>query len=184
MDLEEFKKFRAQAYIDQKNAFLPIIKDLHDRGEWEQFSIQVQCVYEVMPEAFKDYYADMPAEYRRDFVVGCYSHHGDSLPECRKALRKLPKNGKNELPEEYRDKPFITVYRAGEEPIEKAKYRISWTLDPDTARFFFSKWRGRHAAAIYKAKIRPEDVTAYSNEREEYEVMQYGKVYDVELYEV
>ena len=74
----------------------------------------------------------------------------------------------------------ITVYRAGEEPIEKAKYRISWTTDINTALFFLNDYIERHAAHLYTGKIKPGKIIAYTNDRDESEVLQYGSVYDIQ----
>lgn len=179
----EFIDYKKEAYNRQRNHFLPIIQQLAKEGKWQEFCDRVIAVYEVMPDAFNLYYEDIPKELRRDFVLTCYSDHGDSIPACRKAVRGLERNGINELPTEYANQDYITVYRAGEEPIEKANYRLSWTLSEDVARFFYDTYKHRHANAIYKAKIRPCDVIAYMNDRDEQEVLQYRKVYDIEVVE-
>ena len=183
MDNHNIKELAKQIRHERRERIeflFPYLVQSVNEGDWERFCTIATLNHEVMPLAFK-FYHKMPEEYRRDFVISCYSHHGDRLPACRQALRELPKNGKHELPEEYRDLPFITVYRAGEEDISKAKYRLSWTLDLDTAVFFMDTWCGKHAQAIYKAKIKPEDVIAYTNGRNEHEVLQYRKVYDIEV---
>lgn len=180
INLQQFLEMQKQAYANQKKVFLPVIDELAKAGKWEEFCDRVEVVYEVMPEAFTYYYKDMPEEYRRNFVIECYMNHGDSLEECRKALVQLPKNGVNELPQEYREQPYIIIYRAGEEDIDETQYKISWTLDIKVAEFFMYTWRSRHANAIYKAKIKPDDVIAFTNERQEQEVMQFRGVYDIE----
>ena len=164
----------------QRVKFLPKVAEAALDGDWEEFSSRVHMVKETMADAFYYFYEDMPAEYRRDFVVGCYANHGDSLDLCRQALIELPCRGLEELPEEYRDQDQITVYRAGEEPLYQAAGRISWTLDLDRARWFRDEYIWKHAKHLYQAHIRPCDVIAYSNDREESEVMQYQSVYDVE----
>lgn len=75
----------------------------------------------------------------------------------------------------------ITVYRSGEEEIEEAPECCSWTLSKDVADFFMYKYRNRHANYIYKAKLATKDVIAYTNEREEFEVIQFCSVYDIEI---
>lgn len=180
INLEQFIAMQRQAHENQKRVFLPVIDELARAGKWQEFCTQVQAVYEVMPVAFTQYYEDMPIEYRRDFVVGCYMNHGDSIEECRQALIQLPRNGLNELPRECKEQPYIIVYRAGEEDINQAKDRISWTLDVKTAEFFMNTWRSRHANAMYKAKIKPCDVIAFTDERKEQEVLQFRGVYDIE----
>lgn len=164
----------------QRVRFMPIVAEAALAGDWEEFSSRVHMIKETMADAFYYFYEDMPAEYRRDFVVGCYDSHGDSLDLCRQALVELPCRGLEELPEEYRDQDQITVYRAGEEPLDQAAGRISWTLDLDRARWFRDEYIWKHAKHLYQAHIRPCDVIAYSNDREESEVMQYQSVYDVE----
>ena len=175
-----FHKYRQIAYLAQKMRFLPVIAELALSGEWESFSKQAQAVYEAMPEAFAYFYGDMPEEFRRDFVIGCYMHHGDSVKECREAVIGLPRDGRGDLPEEYRDMEELTVYRAGEEPIDEAAGRISWTLDESVARFFMYEYRARHANHLYRAHIRPSDVIAYTDDRSEREIIQHMGVYDVE----
>ena len=155
-----------------------LLKYFNDKN-WEGFCNLVVLNPRLIPYGFL-FYDEMPEQYKRDFVIDCYESHGDSYPSCRAALRKLPKNGKNELPEEYRNKEYITVYRAGEEPIEKSKYRISWTLDREIAESFLNG-RGINANYLYSGKIKPCDVIAYNDNRSEQEVMQYKKVFDVQL---
>ena len=179
-NIKELAKQIRHGIMERRETFFPDLVQSANEGDWERFCTIALLNPEVMAPAFV-FCRKMPEEYRRDFVISCYSDHGDSLPACRQAVRELPKNGKHELPEEYRDLPFITVYRAGEEDISKAKYRLSWTLDLNTAVFFMDTWVGKHAQAIYKAKIKPEDVIAYTNDRNEREVIQYRKVYDIEV---
>lgn len=150
--------------------------------DWQRFCDLVLCNPIMIPYAMI-VYDEMPTEYRRDFIVGCYIHHGNSCPTVRKAVRQLPKNGINELPEDLRCAEYITVYRAGEEPLSKAQYRLSWTTSKEKALFFINDYIGSHANYLYEAKIRPCDVIAYTDDREEKEVLQYRKVYDVRMIE-
>lgn len=180
---EDLRDFERYGYMERKAAALSKLEESYTAGDWETVCVIAECCYEVMPEAFAFYYDEMPEEYRRDFVVGCYSNHGDSLPSCRKALRALPKNGINELPPEYTEREEITVYRAGEETPNMAQYRLSWTTDIEVAKKFFETYicsRSR-AQYLYKAKIRPCDVIAYTDDRAEKEVLQYRKVKDIEV---
>ena len=171
---------RALISIKSRAHYLPAIADAALSGDWEEFTTLVHYSPETINDVFTDFYAAMPMEYRRDFVVGCYMHHGDSYYLCRLALRNLPRNGASELPEGYRDADEITVYRAGEEPIEEAPERISWTLSEEKARWFMNDYGLRHANHLFRAHIRPSDVIAYDNGREEQEIMQYRSVYNVE----
>ena len=47
----------------------------------------------------------------------------------------------------------------------------------------FKEYKNRHANYLYKAKIRPADVIAYTDDRKEFEVIQFNSVYDIELLE-
>lgn len=174
-----FLKHRQLIYLVQKINQLPMIAEYALNGEWEDFSDTVQARYETMPEAFTYFYDDMPEEYRRDFVIGCYIHHGDSVEECREAVTCLRGSGRDDLPEEYRDLEELTVYRAGEEPIDEAEEYLSWTLDEKVARWFQCRIPSQYRH-LYRAHIRPSDVIAYTDDREEREVIQYMGVYDVE----
>ena len=179
-DNELFMLRRALISIRTRGITLPTIADAAYSGDWDAFTTLVHLYPEAIHDAFIDFYTAMPVEYRRAFVVGCYTSHGDSDYLCRLALRNLPRNGAKELPKKYRNTNEITVYRAGEEPIDKAPERISWTLSEDTARWFMNDYGLKHANYLYRAHIRPSDVIAYDNGRKEQEVMQYRSVYDVE----
>lgn len=177
------KAAQALMHCRQRVIFLPIAAEHALSRDWESFSTLVQSVYEIMPEAFEFFYDDMPTEYRRDFVIGCYMHNGDSLPEVRKAVKDLPSGEAYSLPDNLRDANYLTVYRAGEEEPGEAARRISWTLREEVARFFMYEYAGRHAQRLYAAKIRPADVIAYTDERKEAEILQYLGVYEIELLE-
>ena len=195
---DEITEIIAQLKIDEKGSSIPItLEELEEyrimkflshllqyrkENNWQGFCDTVLCDWRLIPYAMW-VYDEMPDEYRRDFIVGCYVHHGDSVPAVRKAVRQLPKNGINELPEGVRCAEYITVYRAGEEELSKTQYRISWTTSKDTALFFMNDYIGSHATYLYEAKIRPCDVIAYTDDRNEHEVMQYRKVFDVRLIE-
>ena len=85
-------------------------------------------------------------------------------------MKELPTNGLEELPEEYAKLPEITVYRAGEETVDEAPARLSWTLDEEKARWFLREYIGRHAQRLFRAHVRPCDVIAYTDDRDEKEV--------------
>lgn len=174
----EFDKARREYNLH--NYFLPKLIEYRKNEDWKGFCDYATSNPEYMPYSFL-YYDVMPNEFRRDFVVQCYMSHGDSFSPCRKALKKLPKNGIYELPVRYREKEFITVYRAGEEPLSTAPYRLSWSLSKKVAEWFLDKYIGKHAQYLYSAKIRPCDVIAYTNERKEQEVLQYRKVFDIKI---
>lgn len=175
----DFAEFRHRQYIRTKNNVLPLLLEAYKNKSWEEFITISLTRYEVMPEAFQ-LYGEVPDDMKYNFAISAYQHHGDSIPAVRKAVRSAKKYGAPSFPECLEGVEVFTVYRAGEEPIDKAKYRISWTLDKETALFFLNEYGNRHASHLYRAKIRREDVIAYTNDRKEGEIMQYRKVYDIE----
>lgn len=178
ISLEDLREMQRQSYLHQRETFLPVLMRHYKNKEWEKFIDTALAVYEVMPDAFQ-LYEKVPDNLKYQFAVKAYIHHGDSIPSVRKAVRGALKYGKPVLPKEIADAEEVIVYRAGEEPIEKARYRISWTTDKDIALFFLNEWNGRHASHLYKGKIRPDKIIAYTDDRSEKEIMQYMNVYDI-----
>lgn len=161
-----------------KNGSEKIIEEAR-RENWEEIAHLGQFHFELMPYAFI-FYDKFPEELQRRFALGCYMHHGDSLGCCRAAVRKLEKRGLQELPATEASKEEIVIYRAGEEDANKARYRLSWTLSEDKALWFYNHPANR-ARFLYRAKIKPCDVIAFLDDREEKEVLQYRKLYGLEV---
>ena len=151
--------------------------ECYTQKDWKMFC-NIGVYPEVMDIAFQ-YFDEVPDEYKFDFAIDAYSHYGDNLPIVRKSVRKLKGHFDNQLPNDLKCLPFITVYRAGEEPITKAKYRMSWTTEKKIADFFAHEYIHRHAKYIYTGKIKPCNVIAFNNERNESEIIQYANVYDI-----
>lgn len=175
----DFKELRRRQYIAQQKAFFPRLMELKNAEKWQEFITLSLTVYELMPIAFK-YFDEIPDELKYNFAIEAYTNHGDAVPAVRHAVRNAKKYGRPNLPAAMAAADHITIYRAGEEIITKCKYRISWTTNKDTALFFLNTYAGRHASHLYKAKIKPADIIAYTNDRKESEIMQYMKVYDIE----
>lgn len=172
---EEWEKLQEKS----KAELFKRIQELANAQKWEEFCTIVEVHPEIMGPAFDLFYNNIPEQYKREFTLECYMYKGDRIAQVRRAIRKLPPAGLTELPKEYSKQKTITIYRAGEEHIEKAKYRLSWTLSKETALFFLNKYVFRHANYLYQADIFPKDVIAYTNERNEKEVIQYRKVFNV-----
>lgn len=177
MTIPEYKR---RQFLRSRNFWLPEMHGLAKSGKWEKFVDYTLVHYEIMPDAFRLYYDDVPDNLKYNFAIEAYSHHGDSMAVVRKAVRNARKYGEPILPEEIAISKVITVYRAGEEPIHKAKYRISWTIDPEVALFFFDQWRNAHAEHLYRGKIKTSKIIAFNDDRHEKEIMQYGNVYDIQ----
>lgn len=149
------------------------------KSDWQGFIDFALTHRKYLAWAFS-FFEEIPDNLKYDFCVDAYTSHGDSVPVVRKAVRNALKYGKPDLPEEFKNAEYIVVYRAGEEPINKAKYRISWTTDKAIALFFLNTYALRHATHLYRGKIKPCHVIAYTQDRNESEIMQYNHVYDIE----
>lgn len=174
-----YAEYQRRQYICTKKAFLPQLLEYKTAGKWKEFTELALSSYEVLPEAFS-FYDEMPDSLKYDFAVKAYTNHGDSIPAVRKAIQGARKYGKPTLPPELQAQEEITIYRAGEEDIENCKYRISWTTDLERAYFFLNTYQNRHANYLYRAKIKTADIIAYTDARNEKEVMQYCKVFCIE----
>jgi len=174
------RKKRQEKYRLKLN--LPKILKYAENNEWHKFVDASQSCPESYGYTFR-YFKEVPDELKYKFAISAYHHRGDKVPAVRAAvrsLRNLPKQFKPKLPAEIASRETITIYRAGEEDITKCKYRISWTTSKEVALFFLNKYQHKHANHLYRATIRTADIIAYDNEREEEEILQYGKVYDIE----
>jgi len=151
--------------------------------DWETVEGLIILNPELMSYGLKHAYAHLPDEYKFSLPTECYVHHGDSMPTVRKYVRAAKKllPAHKRMPAEFLSMPEIQIYRAGEESIDKARYRISWTTD-----FEIAKWFGERADAfglpprrLYAAKIKPEKIIWYTDARNEKEVMQYNSITDL-----
>lgn len=161
---------------------LPKILKYAENSKWHEFVDTSLSRPESYGYTFR-YFKEVPDELKYKFAIKAYHHRGDKVPAVRAAvrsLRNLPKQCRPKLPAEITNRETITIYRAGEEDITKCKYRISWTTSKEVALFFLNKYQYKHANHLYRATIRTADIIAYDNEREEEEILQYGKVYDIE----
>ena len=128
----------------------------------------------------------MPAEVKRKIALEHYIHHGDQYPIIRKhvrnSLKARPENWREKLPEAVRHLDSFTVYRAGLESLDKAKYALSWTLSRDVAEWFANRQKFLYGQLghIYKATISAEKVIAFDNGRSEFEIIQYRNVKNIE----
>ena len=174
---EEMREELRRNYLRRRDMVNQEILSYVIKKDWQGVVDTALSNWEGLPLAFS-FYDNIPDKLKYDFATQAYTHHGDNVPTVRKAVRGALKYGKPTLPEELAAQEEITVYRAGKEPPEKAKYRISWTTELQVALFFLK--RGRHSIHLYKGKIKPEHIIAYTDDRSEKEIMQYRHVYDIE----
>ena len=125
-----------------------------------------------------------PIQYR--IAIRLYVDKGDMYGE----ILDIVKNGKEyrpddwnkEMPECIRNETTFTVYRAGKESIDEAAKSMSWTLCRDVAEWFAERheYYGQGTQHLYKATISADDVIAFTNGRQEFEIIQYQGVRDIE----
>lgn len=129
------------------------------------------------------YYPCLDPKDRYRITINCYVKDGYNFP--RKliiGLKKIKPSGwldNMKLPD--LNAP-VTVYRASRTPPgESIKNETSWTIDKDTAMFFYCRPRvvEKEETYFYQASILPKDIIAYTEERGEYEVIQHRGVFDV-----
>jgi len=130
---------------------------------------------------FQLYFDLFPDDRKYEYLLYTYTHGGDNMSFVRKEIRRARHYGNPEFPPELDGQEVLTVYRAGAEPIDRAKLSLSWTLDLDKAIWFKNAKELMRLGDchIYQAKIKKDKVLAYTDIREEKEVIQYRNVFDI-----
>ena len=155
-------------------------------GDWDTVKKIASYDANMAASIFRVIEKIMPDEVKYSIALKHYTHHGDGYPIIRKyvrnALKIRPENWRGKLPEAVRHLDSFTVYRAGLEPLDKAKYSLSWTLSRDVAEWFANRQKFLYGQLghIYKATISAEKVIAFDNGRNEFEIIQYRNVKNVE----
>ena len=181
--LAEIEEEQTDRYIRAHWRLIPRLDEAVKSGDWEKVHSLITLNPEIMEDGLKRIYPLLPDESKFSIPTNCQTHHGDQMPGIRKYVRQARKYAPIEkrIPAEMIALPEIEVYRAGEEPIDKAAYRISWTTSLDVAKWFYDRaitfqWPQRH---IYKGIIKPGEIICYSDDRQEKEVMQYNNVRNI-----
>ncbi len=186
MNKESFEailRYHQQERMRRYHLIMPTLQDAIIKADWDQVHSLIELNPCIMADGLELAYHHLPDEHKFSLPTDCYTHNGDSMPTVRKYVRQARKYAPIEkrIPAEIIALPEIQVYRAGEEPISKAQYGISWTTSLDVARWFYDRaqdlhWPKRH---LYKGTIKPEKIICYTNDRQEQEVMQYNNVKNI-----
>ena len=151
--------------------------------DWEKVASLIKLNPDIMAEGLELVYRRLPNQYKYSIPTSCYTHNGDRMPIVRKYVRQARRYAPIEkrIPAEMIGLPEVEIYRAGEEPIDKAAYRISWTTSLDIAKWFYDRAVARRHPQIhlYKGIIKPEKIIWYTDGRQEKEVMQYNNVRNI-----
>lgn len=156
------------------------------KGDWDTVEKIACCDVRIGVDILNCLGYTMPEKLKRSIALYHYIEHGDFYPTIRKhvrgALKARPEDWRKDLPESVRYMDSFTVYHAGAEPLDKVKNALSWTLSRDVAEWFAKRHEITHNLPqhIYKATIAANKVIAFLNERNEYEIIQYRNVKDIE----
>ena len=155
-----------------------------ERQEWAEYCTAVTSDWNVLYWCFFwETYKELPVQYQYDLIVAAYTRWGDEMPSVRKAVYGLKKLGVPViLPDELAAQDVITVYRGCTDNIGWVRNAISWTTDIEVGKRFKTRQeilKGSEAR-LYRGKIRKKDILAYTSCREESEVIQHSRVYDIE----
>ena len=154
-----------------------------EHEDWETVASLIRLNPDIMAEGLELVYHRLPDEYKYSIPTHCYTHNGDRMPIVRKYVRQARKYAPIEkrIPAEMIGLPEIEIYRAGDEPLNKAAYRISWTTSLDVAQWFYDRasFFQRPQRHIYRGIIKPEQIICYTDGRQEKEVMQYNSVKNI-----
>ena len=148
--------------------------------DWEKISSLIILNPQIMAMGLEAAYQILPDAYKFSIPTQCLIHNGNHIPTVRKYVRQARKFASidERIPVDIIAQREVTVYRAGEEPLDKAAYRISWTTSLDVAKWFYDRavFRQLPRRHLYKGIIKPEKIIWYTNDRKEKEVMQYNNV--------
>ena len=174
-----------EAEADEAEALFWTARTLYhmNHQQWEKVKSDLKANQSAMTFLFTEgLYEKIPDEHKYKVAVNAYTWWGCSVPEVREAVKKIRLYGDPIFPPELDGVEEIAVYRGSVNGIEGIAYDMSWTTDLKTARFF--QWikqnQKKREGHIYRGKIRRDDVLAYTNRIGQDEIIQYGKVYDVE----
>lgn len=156
------------------------------RKEWESVS---RCIYG---------YADtgaivlqigkriIPKSIQYQIAIELYTDeddlYGEILDIIKSGKEYRPDDWNSEMPECVRNETAFTIYRAGQESMDRAAKSMSWTLWRDVAEWFAERheYYGQGAQHLYRATISADDVIAFTNARQEFEIVQYRGVRNIE----
>ena len=160
-------------------AMINIFERLKAEGNWSGLSANMSYYSGWLAVTFEAYYNSVPDQERYKFLIDLYSDGGDGIGSIRKEMRKARKYGSPVFPTNFGD--VITIYRAGDEPISKAAYRMSWTTDLEKGKWFmdYSGMKKRTDMHLYTGEISREKVIAYYDGRNEKEIIQYRGVKNI-----
>ena len=169
---------RVRDAIDDSSMKLAI--HYFDTQNWDALAAVTALSDIAMQLVFPWIYVLVPDDRKNDLTLKSYTWGGADQAVVHEVMALLPEYGKPDLPDDFDDE--ITIYRGCVGGPLEAAGSISWTLNPEVAKYF----KGAHEevyktpGSIYRGKIRKDDIAAYIYEMGQSEIIQLGTVYDVE----
>ena len=154
-----------------------------EREHWEEFLKAGLDNSQTIELVFETKLLDrIPDQYKYNYILGAYTWQGCCKEKCRDAMLNIRQYGEPAFPPELDGVDEITVYRGSVDSIKWVANAMSWTTDIGIAMFFRrAQEAAKHKPAhIFQGKIRREDVIAYTDRLGQSEIIQTGKVYDVQ----
>lgn len=156
------------------------IEDYYQKGDWESVCACIMRGRDYQDLLFCQYFDKLPDKYKHDLPINIYVDQEKVSPIIAYEVIRSEMYGKPTIPAELAGQDTLTVYRGGNEDIEDAPLHLSWTWDKNRAIWFMLRpgFCGDQVH-LYEGKIDVKDVTEFTNERQEKEIIQFGKVRDV-----
>ena len=175
--------YRNDPYLDAQ--FQKAVQAAHDQ-DWDTFERSSFYDARMMEDLLYVCEDFMPLEAKCRFALEHYDNHGDHSPIIRKYVRRAriirPENWRDALPESVRDLDTFTIYRGSGSDISRAPLSLSWSLSYDVAEWFARRnnFLYQLPVHVYQATIKADKIIAYLNYRNEFEVLQYRNIKDVQ----
>ena len=175
--------YRNDPYLDAQ--FQKAVQAAHDQ-DWDTFERSSFYDARMMEDLLYVCEDFMPLDAKCRFALEHYDNHGDHSPIIRKYVRRAriirPENWRDALPESVRDLDTFTIYRGSNSDISRAPLSLSWSLSYDVAEWFARRnnFLYQLPVHVYQATIKADKIIAYLNYRNEFEVLQYRNIKDVQ----
>lgn len=178
-DFEEKKRMLKENMQRIENGDVDVILSGSSGGEYPRRRDYLKYYYKCLE----------PAERYRITVESYVTDDGYNFPRSLIiGLKKIrPADYLKDLPDDLADDSVdtLTVYRATRTPpCGAVKNELSWSISKECSGWFFNNYKRKGTAAyLYCGKIRKDKVIAYTDSREEKEIIQHGGVFGIELLE-
>jgi len=169
---------------------LDIIHKFADAGQWESFLLAFgnHSNGEGLDRwgAFEIFFDKIPDDKKHEMTMLVYTSCegiGQYMNKYLQAIKKLrPADLLEPIREHIDEKGFLTIYRGGVE-VANPTLQKSWTVSKDIAEWFAKRYGFMGDSIVYRGIIKESNVIAYTNDRQEQEIIQYRNVKNVEIVE-